>query len=531
AVLTIAATTIDDDRRRRARTEFPTSNPTAEPTSHPTGSPTRAPLAAAPGAYDETHDADGACPSPTQTLLRIEVLTDEYPRDTSWKFVDRSRDWIVSASPRGGYEADETRKHGRSTPVKDVRDVCLDEFADETIAATDAEYEFVLEDAYGDGLCCRTNVAKGHYKILERSDDGVGTDETRGRWKVLASGSDFKTKEVRHRFRLREGSSAPPPLEQSELVDPDAAAELAASSTRMELLCPPPKRKITVQIKTDSYGADTSWTLRSVVGSADDLVDGSVLARNETVYASLRIDERSACVDDASLYRLTIEDVYGDGMCCRYGGGWYKVLVGEGGEREAIVHGGSFGAERVTHLLNTTKPALTERDEMYLHSHNKRRRYWHERYNATYIPLLWSESLKADAQAWADELLEHCGDGMRHDPRTAYGENAAGNTGGGSWGARKGPETILHRFVDREVGLSWPANGHLTQALWRASKYVGCAEGHKKFDFGNNRQCHTQVCRYARVGNCDMASFKGDDGVVDWQTAMLQDVSVDILGG
>jgi hypothetical protein len=35
----------------------------------------------------------------------------------------------------------------------------------------------------------------------------------------------------------------------------------------------------------------------------------------------------------------------------------------------------------------------------------------------------------------------------------------------------------------------------LTQALWRASRFVGCAESHTVFGDGMQRQCHTQVCR------------------------------------
>ena len=34
---------------------------------------------------------------------------------------------------------------------------------------------------------------------------------------------------------------------------------------------------------------------------------------------------------------------------------------------------------------------MTERDHMYLESHNRRRIDWHARYNKEYIPLKWSK--------------------------------------------------------------------------------------------------------------------------------------------
>ena len=61
---------------------------------------------------------------------------------------------------------------------------------------------------------------------------------------------------------------------------------------------------------------------------------------------------------------------------------------------------------------------------------------------------------------------------MSHDPNRIYGENAAGNTGRGSWGTKREPEQILTRFVEYELDWPWPRNGHLTQVLWRVSYFI-----------------------------------------------------------
>ena len=52
-------------------------------------------------------------------------------------------------------------------------------------------------------------------------------------------------------------------------------------------------------------------------------------------------------------------------------------------------------------------------------------------------------------------------------------------------------------FVEDEANLSYPDNGHLTQILWRATRYVGCADAVRPYDGG---RCHTQVCRYSKPG-------------------------------
>ena len=107
----------------------------------------------------------------------------------------------------------------------------------------------------------------------------------------------------------------------------------------------------------------------------------------------------------------------------------------------------------------------------------------------------------------------------------------AGNSGTGSWGRLKSTEAVLSRFVEMEEDKVWPKNGHLTQVLWRSTKFVGCADASKPKQGGG--MCHTQVCRYARPGNCNMNHFKKenasrDDAIRDdewWLEPMLADDS------
>ena len=468
-----------------APTLKPTFIPTREPALLPSSSP---PLAMSPFAYDNDVDDGSAvvtCTS-SQIHLRIELVTDEYPRDTSWQFIDRTNNVILLSSPMDGYSGTDLG-NGRMESQSDTRDVCLggddgssssSSSTSRTIATTGPtkrEYEFIIQDIYGDGLCCRPDVTSGYYKIYRKREDGGNK-----KWQLLVAGSEFDTKVVAHHFVMHHAVGVRNPNLSSsssqtsgELVQASLALppSTVVVMTSLALTCPPPQRKITVQIKTDKNGGVISWDFR--------IKDGPIIAKNEKKYRSYELDERDICVDDSALYELSVYDDDMDGMHAfnRAKGpdGHYKILAhrdggGGGGMdaelmRETILYGGYFKSNNITHLINTTMPTMTARDASWLDSHNKRRKYWHPYYNTTYVPLQWSESLKAEAQVWANKLLDACGDGMYHDPERDYGENAAANVGAGSWGELRVPDKIVARFIDNEVDLPWPHNGHLTQAV------------------------------------------------------------------
>ena len=78
----------------------------------------------------------------------------------------------------------------------------------------------------------------------------------------------------------------------------------------------------------------------------------------------------------------------------------------------------------------------------------------------------------------------------------SFGENLAKNVGNKSTFGQLYPvDNIVRRWVEFEVGLPYPSNGHLTQVLWRASTYLGCGEAAKEYRGG---MCRVQVCRYGR---------------------------------
>ena len=89
------------------------------------------------------------------------------------------------------------------------------------------------------------------------------------------------------------------------------------------------------------------------------------------------------------------------------------------------------------------------------------------------------------------------------------------------------PENIMRRWVDNEEFVGYPANAHLTQSLWRASRYLGCGDSYR--DYPDGQVCRVQVCRYVRAGNCAMNSFQAKSGD-NWLKPMLMGKSYCCLG-
>lgn len=96
---------------------------------------------------------------------------------------------------------------------------------------------------------------------------------------------------------------------------------------------PPVSTSLTINLefKTDNYGSETSWELLDNIGTV--LFSGSGFGNN-TVYNETFEIEEGTC------YAFVIYDEYGDGMCCNYGDGYYKLTDSEG---TIIKEGGDFG--------------------------------------------------------------------------------------------------------------------------------------------------------------------------------------------
>lgn len=87
--------------------------------------------------------------------------------------------------------------------------------------------------------------------------------------------------------------------------------------------------EVTLNLITDNYASETSWTLS---GPSGTVATGSGYANN-TSYSE------TFCLPDGC-YTFTINDTYGDGICCAYGSGSYSLT--NDGTGASLGSGGNF---------------------------------------------------------------------------------------------------------------------------------------------------------------------------------------------
>ena len=95
---------------------------------------------------------------------------------------------------------------------------------------------------------------------------------------------------------------------------------------------------VQVEVQTDSYGSsDNSWKITNSTGDviAQELSFGDNALKTHEVC----LEKTANC--SGSDYTFTMFDSYGDGMCCQWGNGFYKVLV----HHELRIEGSKFGFE------------------------------------------------------------------------------------------------------------------------------------------------------------------------------------------
>lgn len=91
---------------------------------------------------------------------------------------------------------------------------------------------------------------------------------------------------------------------------------------------------LTIQVMTDKYPKETSWKLTNSAGTVIE----SVSANDYVTKLHLYETEITLPADDC--YVFEIKDVYGDGICCGEGEGFYKLINNAG---DVVVTGGDFG--------------------------------------------------------------------------------------------------------------------------------------------------------------------------------------------
>ena len=181
------------------------------------------------------------------------------------------------------------------------------------------------------------------------------------------------------------------PIEESKLND-DAAAAVPSGS------------RLTIELRTDEHGEETSWTLYSV--DSTDGQDELIAFVRENTYNSYEEDFVELDLAPGK-YRFTLKDSFGDGFCCSNGSdGMFAIRL----DGRLLIRGDYYRSELSYDIAAGHDPesTMSDRDVEWLVAHNTRRRTWHQRHGETYVPLMWSAGLAKDALSWATELLDDC---------------------------------------------------------------------------------------------------------------------------
>lgn len=89
-----------------------------------------------------------------------------------------------------------------------------------------------------------------------------------------------------------------------------------------------------LSLTTDNYGAETSWQITD---------SQSIVVESGTGYASNTTYNQDLCLGDGN-YVFTINDTYGDGICCQYGSGNYSLSFAG----QTVASGGTFASSEAT---------------------------------------------------------------------------------------------------------------------------------------------------------------------------------------
>ena len=132
----------------------------------------------------------------------------------------------------------------------------------------------------------------------------------------------------------------------------------------------PPTVPFTVEILTDNYPGETSWDLVHVNG---DSVVASIFAGELVDMATLYTWDLNI---PAGSHVFTVYDEYGDGLCCAYGEGYYRILlngdeIASGGEfefSESVTFNTSDGRFNIVRYSYLNPPAI-DKDLFNIENH------------------------------------------------------------------------------------------------------------------------------------------------------------------
>ncbi len=276
--------------------------------------------------------------------LTVNLTADNYPGETTYEITDQNTGEVLHAGS------------GFVGAMLNVNDFCLD----------DGCYVFTIFDAYSDGICC--GFGEGNYELV---DDNGG---------VLGSGGEFGAQEsvqfclpfvVTANFSTPETACVNTPVAMTNAsqlatsynwLAPGAMPDMSTDENPTFTYAMPGTYTVTltaddgttsstvtqeieitggnglnINLVTDNYPAETSYILTNQS-------TGDVVFTADGFNATGELFIESLCLSDGC-YTFTMQDSFGDGLCCNFGEGSYEVVDNTG---TVIATGGEFGYDETT---------------------------------------------------------------------------------------------------------------------------------------------------------------------------------------
>lgn len=105
-----------------------------------------------------------------------------------------------------------------------------------------------------------------------------------------------------------------------------AMSILLGAAFSAQAQCPTGETQVSVNITTDQWGTETTWSLTGLGGTPVYASGGPYT--NLGSAGTTNQPPVNACVPNGPVIVFTINDSYGDGICCQYGSGNYTVTAG-----------------------------------------------------------------------------------------------------------------------------------------------------------------------------------------------------------
>jgi hypothetical protein len=246
------------------------------------------------------------CPAcPCTENLQLTITLDNYPGETTWEVVDADGDVWAEGGPYSGF----------SPGTQIVEDICLPQGC----------YDFIMYDAYGDGICC--SYGQGSYQLVDTQSGAV-----------YASGGQFGSSETTPFCAV--GPSCNDGIQNGSETGVDCGGPDCDP-------CPCLENGMTLTIDFDAFPQQVTWDLVSSNGQVvaaggpyDNSMSGEILV--ETL-----------CVP-GGCYDFTIYDGGNNGLCCRFGQGSYQLV--EDATGTMLAQGANYTASATTQVCFSGGP-------------------------------------------------------------------------------------------------------------------------------------------------------------------------------